>query len=37
MLLGDEVVWLVELDYWVKRAITFDWTVGSRSIFYIGF
>jgi hypothetical protein len=36
-LLGDEDVWLVELEYWLKRAITFDPTVGSRSNFYKGF
>ena len=29
-LLGDEDVWLVELEYWLKRAITFDLTVGSH-------
>jgi len=29
MLLGDEDVWFVELEYWVKKAITFDRTVGS--------
>jgi len=35
-LLGDEDVWSVELEYWVKRAITFYSTVGSRSNFYQG-
>jgi hypothetical protein len=29
--LGDEDVWSIELEYWLKRAITFDSTVGSRS------
>jgi len=33
-LLGDEDVWSVELQYRVKRAITFDPTVGLRSNFY---
>jgi hypothetical protein len=32
-LIGDEDVWSVELEYWLKRAITFDPTVGSRSKF----
>jgi len=36
-LLGDEDVSLVELEYRVKRAITFDPTVGSCSNFYRGF
>ena len=35
-LLGDEDVWSVELEYWLKRAITFDLTVGSRSNSYKG-
>jgi hypothetical protein len=35
-LLGDEDVWFVELEYRLKRAITFDPTVGSRSNFYLG-
>jgi hypothetical protein len=35
-LLGDEDVWCVELEYRLKRAITFDPTVGSRSNFYLG-
>ena len=30
-LLGDEDVWSIELEYWLKRVITFDSTVGSRS------
>jgi len=30
-LLGDEDVWSIELEYWLKRAITFDPTVGSHS------
>jgi hypothetical protein len=30
-LLGDEDVWSLVLEYWFKRAITFDLTVGSRS------
>ena len=29
-LLGDEDVWSVELEYRLKRAITFALTVGSR-------
>jgi hypothetical protein len=29
-LLGDEDVWSVELEYLLKRAITFDPIVGSR-------
>jgi hypothetical protein len=36
-LLGDEDVWSVELEYRLKRAITFDATVGSPSNFYRGF
>jgi len=32
-LLGDEDVWSVELEYRLKRAITFDPTVGSPSKF----
>jgi hypothetical protein len=28
-LLGDEYMWSVELEYGLKRAITFDPTVGS--------
>jgi len=36
-LLGDKDVWSVELEFWLKRAITFDPTVGSRSNFYKGF
>jgi len=31
LLLGDEDVWSVELEYRVRKAITFDLTVGSRS------
>jgi len=34
---GDQDVWLVELEYLVKKAITFDPTVVSRSNFYWGF
>jgi hypothetical protein len=33
-LVGDEDVWLVELEYRLKRAKTFDLTVGLRSNFY---
>jgi hypothetical protein len=36
-LLRDEDVWSVELEYRLKKAITFDPTVGSRSNFYKGF
>jgi hypothetical protein len=36
-LLGDEDVWSVELEYQLKRAITFDATVGPPSNFYRGF
>jgi len=36
-LLGDKDVWLAELEFRVKRAITFDRTVGSRSNIYRGF
>jgi hypothetical protein len=36
-LLGDYNVWSVELEYRLKKAITFDPTVGSRSIFSRGF
>jgi hypothetical protein len=32
-LLGDEDVWSLVLEYRLKRAITFDPTVGSRSNF----
>jgi len=32
-LLGDEDVWSVELEYRLRRTITFDPTVGSRSNF----
>jgi hypothetical protein len=35
-LLGDEDVWSVELEYQLKRAITFDPCVGSRSKFSRG-
>ena len=35
-LLGDEDVWSVELEYRLKRAITFYPTVGSLSNFYVG-
>jgi len=37
MLLGDEDVWSVELEYRLKRVITFHPTVGSRFNFYRGF
>jgi hypothetical protein len=37
LLLGDEDVWSVELEYRLKSAITFDPTVGSRSNVYRGF
>jgi hypothetical protein len=33
-LFGDKDVWSVELEYRLKRAITFDPTVGSRTNFY---
>jgi hypothetical protein len=36
-LLSDEDVWSVALEYWFKRAITFDLTVELRSNFYKGF
>jgi hypothetical protein len=36
-LLSDEDVWSPVLEYRLKRAITFDPTVGSRSNFYKGF
>jgi hypothetical protein len=36
-LLRDEDVWSVKLEYRLKKAITFDPTVGSRSNFYKGF
>jgi hypothetical protein len=36
-LLGEEDVWSVELEYRLKRSITFDPTVGSLSNFYRGF
>jgi hypothetical protein len=36
-LLDDKDVWFVELEYRLKRAITFDPIVGSRSKFYRGF
>jgi hypothetical protein len=32
-LLGDEDIWLLVVEYQLKRAITFDPTVGSRSNF----
>ena len=35
-LLGDDDVWSVELEFRLKRAITFDPTVGSRSKFSKG-
>ena len=34
--LGHEDVWLVELEYRLKRAIPFEPTVVSRSNFYRG-
>ena len=34
-LLGEEDVWSGELEYRLKRAITFDPTVGSRSNFFL--
>jgi len=34
--LGDEDVWSVELEYRLKKAITFDPTVGSHSKFSRG-
>jgi len=37
MLLDNEAIWLVELEYRVKMALTFDPTVGSRSKVYRGF
>ena len=33
-LLGDEDIWSVELEYRLKRSITFGQTVGSHSNFY---
>ena len=36
LLLGDEEVWLPELDYRLKRALAVDPIVGSRSKFYRG-
>jgi hypothetical protein len=36
-LLGDKDVFSGELEYPLKRAITFDPFVGSRSNFYRGF
>jgi hypothetical protein len=36
-LLGDEDVWSGELEYRLKRVLTFDATVGSCSNFYRGF
>ena len=33
-LLGEEDVWSPVLEYQLKRAITFDPTIGSRSNFY---
>jgi hypothetical protein len=34
--LGDQDIWLVELEYRLKKAVTFDPTVGSRSKFSKG-
>jgi hypothetical protein len=36
-LLRDEEVWSASLEYRLKRAITFNPTVGSRLKFYKGF
>jgi hypothetical protein len=36
-LLGDEDVSSVELEYWLKRAISIDPTVGSCTNVYRGF
>jgi hypothetical protein len=36
-LLGDEDVWSVEVEYQLKRTITFGPTVGLLSNFYRGF
>jgi len=36
-LLGDKDVWSVEHECRVRRAITFDRTIGSRSNVYRGF
>jgi len=36
-LLGDKDVWSVELEYRLKRTITFELTLGSRLIIYRGF
>jgi hypothetical protein len=36
-LLGDEDVWSIKQEYRLKRAITFDSTVGSCSSFFRGF
>jgi hypothetical protein len=36
-LLDDEDVWSIELEYQLKRAITFDLTVGSCKKIYRGF
>ena len=36
-LLRDEEVWSASLEYRLKRAITFNPTVGSRSKLYRGF
>jgi len=37
MVLADEDVFSIEFEYWLKRTITCDSTVGSRSNFYRGF
>jgi hypothetical protein len=34
--LGNQDIWLVELEYRLKKAVTFDPTVGSRSKFSKG-
>jgi hypothetical protein len=36
-LLGDEDVWSARLESRLKRAITIDPTIGSRSNFYMSF
>jgi hypothetical protein len=36
-LLGDEEVWSANVEYQLKKAITFDSTVGSLSNIYRGF
>jgi hypothetical protein len=36
-LLGVHDVWSIEVEYRLKKAITFDPTIGSRSNVYQGF